>query len=129
MAKIMIASAPGAREIAERILAGHDVTSTETLAQAKKCLLTQTYDLIICTISFNESRMFDLLRFVQSEPMLKPIPFICAAVKSTILKHPIALEGVKHSCLEMGAISFLNISDYQKDPERQMRRAIDRILQ
>src|SRR6266446_7940912 len=77
--------------------------------------------LIICTIVFDESRMFDLLRLAKSTPAWQQIPFICARLRHHILDSPLALEGVAFTCQTLGAVAFLNVADYQVDPEQEMR--------
>ena len=65
MARILVAASPEPRAIVERILAGHELSRAETMAQAEQFLHERTFDLIIGTIVFDESRMFDLLRLVK----------------------------------------------------------------
>jgi hypothetical protein len=62
MAKILIAASPEPCEILERVLAGHDLVCPDTIARAEQFLHTHEFDLIVCTVLFDDSRMFDLLR-------------------------------------------------------------------
>ena len=128
MAVILVAAAPEPRAILERILAGHEFFCAETMAQAEQLLRERTFELIICTIVFDESRMFDLLRLAKSRREWQRIPFICAQVRPHILDSPLALEGVTLACQVLGAVAFLNITGYQVDPEREMRDAIAQFL-
>jgi hypothetical protein len=98
------------------------------MARAEQFLREETFDQIICTIVFDESRMFDLLRLVKWTPEWQRIPFICVRLRRHILDSPLALERVALTCQTLGAAAFLNIADYQVDPEREMRDAIDRLL-
>jgi DNA-binding NarL/FixJ family response regulator len=128
MANILIAASPEPRAIVERILAGHNLTSAGKMAQAAQYLRKQAFDLIVCTIIFDDSRMFDLLRLAKSERDWARIPFVCVRVRAKILHEPIALEAVGFACRQLGAAAFLNIADYQTNPEREMRRAIEQLL-
>jgi response regulator RpfG family c-di-GMP phosphodiesterase len=128
MAKILVAASPEPRAILERILGGHALFCAETMAQAEQFLRERTFDLIICTIVFDESAMFDLLQIAKSSPEWQRIPFVCARLRGHILRSPIALEGVAFTCRELGAVAFLDITDYDVDPEREMRGAIERSL-
>jgi hypothetical protein len=128
MAKILVAASPEPRAIIERILLGHDLSCAETFARAEQFLRLRTFDLIICTIVFDESKMFDLLQVAKSKLDWKQIPFVCARVRGHILRSPKALNAAAFTCRELGAAAFLDIMDYQKDPERQMRDAIERFL-
>ena len=128
MAKILVAAAPEPRAVVERILAGHDLTCAETLAHAGQFLQEGTFDLIICTIVFDESKMFDLLRLAKSRAQWQRIPFIGARVRAHILRLPTSLQSAAFTCRALGAEAFLDIADYRVDPEREMRDAIQRFL-
>src|SRR5438067_130638 len=110
MAKILVAAAPEPRSVLERILAGHEVSFAETMAQAEQFLRRQTFDLIICTIVFDESKMFDLLRLAKSNSEWERIPFVAARVRPSILRSPTALRGVAFTCGTLGAAAFLDIA-------------------
>ena len=88
----------------------------------------RTFDLIICTIVFDESRMFDFLRLAKSRLEWRGIPFVCARVRGHILRSPTALKAAVFTCRELGAAAFLDIVDYQVDPEREMRDAVEGLL-
>src|SRR5436190_21768304 len=128
MTKTLIAASPEPRVIIERILAGHELCCAETMAHAEQLLRTHTFDLILCTIVFDESRMFDLLRLAKSRREWQPLPFVCARVSPHILDAPLALQAVAFTCQALGAVAFLNIADYPVNPEREMRDAIEQFL-
>jgi len=98
------------------------------MAQAEHLLRERTFDLIICTIVFDESKMFDLLRLAKSSSEWQRIPFVVARVRPHILSSPTALRDAAFTCGTLGAEAFLDIADYQVDPEREMREAIERLL-
>ena len=128
MAKILVAASPEPRAIVERILAGHERFCAETMAGAERLLCERSFDLIICTIVFDQSRLFDFLRLAKSRLEWQRIPFVCARVRGHILRSPTALESAAFTCRELGAAAFLDIADYQVEPERQMRDAIEGLL-
>src|SRR5437879_7588634 len=125
MAEILVAAAHEPRSVVERILTGHQLSFAETMAQAEQLLRGQTFDLIICTIVFDESKMFDLLRLAKSSSEWERIPFVTARVRRHILSSPAALRDVAFTCGTLGAAAFLDIADYKVKPEREMREAID----
>jgi hypothetical protein len=129
MGKILIAASPEPRTIVERILACHELICAETMARAEQFMRERTFDLIVCTIAFDESRMFDLLRLAKSRLEWQAIPFVCARVRGYILRSPASLAAAALTCRELGGDAFLDISDYEVDPEREMRRAMERLLQ
>jgi CheY-like chemotaxis protein len=128
VAKILVAAASDPRAILQRTLAGHELFCAETLDEAEQLLRERDFDLIVCTVYFDESRMFDLLRLAKDSPEWRQIPFVCARLRRHVLESPIALEGVAFTCNALGAAAFLNVSDYPVDPERDMRAAIERLL-
>ena len=128
MAKVLVAASPEPRVIMERILAGHELCCVETLAQAEQFLRQQPFDLILCTIVFDESRMFDLLRLAKSRPEWQRIPFVCTRVRRHIIDSPVALQAVAFTCQALGAVAFVNMTDYRVNPEREMRDTIERFL-
>jgi hypothetical protein len=125
MANVLIAASVKPREIMERLLASHELACAETMRQAEKFLRKQTFDLIVCTVAFDESRMFDFLRLVKSTAEWQRIPFVCARARLQILRSPIAMEAVKFTCRALGAVAFVDIGDYRSDPEGEMRKAIE----
>ena len=128
MARILVAASPAPRAVIERILAGHALSCAETMAQAEQFLRERTLDLIICTIAFDESKMFDLLRLAKSTGEWQRIPFVGARVRAQVIRSRAALEAAALTCRELGAAAFLDIADYQVEPEREMRNAIEGLL-
>jgi DNA-binding NtrC family response regulator len=128
MARVLVAASSAPRAVIERILAGHALSCAETMAQAEQFLRERTFELIICTIVFDESKMFDLLRLAKSRPEWQRIPFVCARVRAHVLRSRAAMEAAALTCRELGAAAFLDIADYQVEPEREMRTAIDGLL-
>lgn len=128
MARILVAASPEPRAIVERILSGHKLTPADTIGQAEQLLCKGAFDLIICTIVFDESRMFDLVRLAKSRPDWQRIPFVATRVRPYILRSPASLRNAAFTCRVLGAEAFLDIADYTHDPEREMREAIERFL-
>jgi hypothetical protein len=128
MGRILLAASPEPRAILERILSGHELSCATTFVRAKQFLGERTFDLIICTIAFDDSMMFEFLQAAKSTPGWQGIPFVCARVRSSILRSPIALQAVQFTCAALGAATFLDIAQYRVNPELEMREAIDRLL-
>ncbi len=92
MAKILVAASLEPRAVVERILAGRELSCADTMEQAEQFLREQTFDLIICTIVFDESKMFDLLQLAKSMPEWQRIPFVAVRVRPHTLRSPITLR-------------------------------------
>jgi hypothetical protein len=99
-----------------------------TMSEAERLLREGTFDLIVCTIVFDDSRMFDLLRLVKSNRTWKRIPFICTKVRPKLLHNPLALEGVEIATQALGAAAFLDIENYESEPKKSMREDIEKFL-
>src|SRR5207244_9196392 len=110
MAKILVAASQEPCAVVERVLAGHELSCAETMAQAEQFLRERTFDLIICTIVFDESKMFDFLRHAKSSPAWQRIPFVCIRARAHVLRSPTALEAAGFTCRELGAAAFLDIA-------------------
>jgi CheY-like chemotaxis protein len=128
MAKILLAASLEPREILIRILDGHDVVCADTVEAALELLREHAIDLIICTIVFDDSRMFDLLRLAKASRASQRIPFVCSRIRPYIIKSQAAIEAAKLTSRTLGAEAFVDLADFKTDPEREMREAIDRIL-
>jgi hypothetical protein len=90
-------------------LAGHaELVEIETLAESVSYLTHQQPPaLICCTILFDESRMFDLLRWVKTQ---RPdVPFVCArALQKDMPK--ITTEAVRIASVSLGA-AFIDVPE------------------
>lgn len=123
-----MAASPEPSAILERILKGHQLTLASSMDEAEQSLREGTFELIVCTIVFDDSRMFDLLRLAKSRPESKAIPFVGARVRSHILRSKSALEAAAFTCKTLGAEAFLDIAEFEADPERELREAIESYL-
>lgn len=129
MAKILLATSAEQREFCTNIFNGHELYCTDTIFEAKQLLQSGQYDLIICTVLFDESRMFDLLKFAKSTPKWKRIPFICGLVRTKLLDYPLVLEGVEIASKALGAEACFYINNYERNNEGEMPKYIENLLQ
>ena len=90
-------------------------------SKAEQMLRNRSFDLIVCTVFFDESRMFDLLRMAKSTPDWQCIPFVCARLRPHVLETSITREAVAFTCKAMGAAAFLDVTDcpYPMDTDRE----------
>jgi hypothetical protein len=63
-------------------------------------------DLICCTVYFDESKMFDLLRSVKIE--CAHVPVVCARILPKDISN-ISIEAVGIACRSLGAASFIDV--------------------
>lgn len=124
MSKILVATSAEPRAILEDVLKGHELLFAERMAEAERLLESNDLDEIVCTVLFDDSRMFDLLRLAKSKRKWKEIPFVCARMRLNVVDSAIALEGIELAAKALGAAAFLNIADYSS-PEG-MRKDLER---
>src|SRR5207253_2466106 len=111
-------------EFMERALAGHDLSFAATMVKAERILRKEKFDLIVCTVLFDESRMLDLLRFAKSRTQSESTPFVCVRVRTSVIAAPIAVEAVGIASRALGAAAFVDVPAYRVNPEREMRNEI-----
>ena len=63
---ILVADTPDSDRRLSAILAGHDVVFARTLGEAQRTLAQQQFDLVLIGVHFDDSRMFDLLRYLRA---------------------------------------------------------------
>jgi hypothetical protein len=128
MARILIAASEGPGDMLARILHGHELVRVDTMSLAERLLGEQSFDGIVCTVVFDDSRMLDLLRAVKSSAAWRDIPFVCARLRLSVLASRMALDDVALACRSLGAAAFLNVADYGEDPEPKLRLAIEGLM-
>jgi DNA-binding response OmpR family regulator len=124
MSLILIAGIPEAAVSLKRILQGHELIIANTMQEAQTSLLDQTFDLIIVSLHFDESRMFEFMRKKQTSSKNVNSPLICFCARETNLAH------MMHGSLEfatrvLGALTFLN---QPTAPDYELRRVIESCL-
>jgi CheY-like chemotaxis protein len=70
--------------------------------------------LVVCTVYFDDSRMFDLLRYVRSASRRRDQPVICLRSLSHRTS-AISSESLKIACEALGADAFLDFGAYASE--------------
>lgn len=79
-----------------------------TLDMAKEAV-RDDIDVILCGLHFDESRMFELLRYVKADPSLREIPFLC--IKTLAGKvEPTFDESIRIATKALGAVGFFDLA-------------------
>jgi hypothetical protein len=106
--RVLLAARPAAREPFRKAL-GMDAEFVEvdTLdAAVSELTCRQPFALVCCTVYFDESRMFDLLRWIKAQ--CSHIPVICArALPKDITR--ISMEAVSIAAHTLGAAEFVDL--------------------
>ncbi len=125
MAKILIADTKTDTESLSELMDGHELRSVKNLKDAKVELSEHDFDLIIATLHFDDSRMFEFLREVQMMPRNAAKPIICFCTRDTAMTR-LMHETLNRSTSAFGAWMYLDLRSYGTSPE--LRRVIDRCL-
>ena len=126
MAKVLAGVISGTDARLRTVLEGHDVRIVRTMAEAIAALSAWKPDLVVIGMRFDESRMFDLVRHIRSQPRYHAMRVVCLRVSATMLAG-LKLDGVKLAAQELGADLFLDFQEFPDSAEgnSQIRRAID----
>jgi len=106
------------------ILAGHDLVFVRSLDEAKTVLAGRLFDLVIISVHFDESRMFDLLRYVRWQERHRATPAVCV-LTADFTRHAIAAEGLEIAVKALGGTAYL---DLKLTGDGEARRAIDELM-
>jgi hypothetical protein len=87
--------------------ARHELVFTTSLDQAQP-LLNARIDLIACESHFDDCRMFDLLRLAKSNPLTRPIPFLCLRVVEGALDQTL-YQSVSIASSALGGAGFFDL--------------------
>lgn len=93
----------------ERILGGDlDFLPVHSLRHAKALLQSNAagFSLIACGLHFDESRMFDLLRYARAS--FPRIPFVCCRVLDTRVSR-VFIQATALSATNLGAVTFFDL--------------------
>ena len=106
--RVLLAARPDACVPFRAALYGYaEMTEAHTMRAATATLTSKgTFHLVCSTLFFDESRMFDLLRWVRTE--LPHLPFICARALPKDMPR-ISLEAVRIAADTLGAATFIDI--------------------
>lgn len=112
--RIFVGVSPQAQEIVSNALGGEfELIFCNSLDHARTLLL-KPVDVIACTVRFDGSRMFDLLRYVRSNPPTMSIPFIGLRVTQGALPiHEVAAATTAARLL--GANEFADFRSWMTD--------------
>jgi CheY-like chemotaxis protein len=112
-ARLLVAVRPEAQELALHIL-GSEFTLEfcHSVPAAIRLLATQRFDLIFCTLQFDSSRMFDLLRHAKSDRALQDIPFVAIKLGGGILSDESIRHVLKAASL-LGANACINLPEWR----------------
>ena len=88
----------------------HDITFVRTMAEAIRQLRRDGFQLVVIELSFDESRMLELLQYVRSLPNYREVPVICVHGDHLNLSQAV-LKNIDVAVKALGGLAFLNLRD------------------
>jgi hypothetical protein len=111
--RILVASAHNAYKRLFVILPGYDLRFVETLADAQSALKAGDFSLIMIGIYFEQSKMFELLKYVRSDIRYAEVPVAC--FRGILLPGLFDLKPFELRCKALGANAFLDLTAFSDD--------------
>ena len=128
--RILIADRPNGDRRLFEILSGHEVIFVRTMTEAERVLERQEIDLIMVGVHFDDSRMFDLLRYVRSSARHAERPLACFRSHRFASAAAISMEGLEVAARALACRLFLDLTKYPDDAHgnREVRKLVDGLL-
>jgi len=114
MPHILVAATQESRDRVRLTLDGHfSYLFTTSAAEAHKALESEI-EAVLCALTFDESGMFDLLRYVRDNKRTQAIPFFCVRTSDDVLS-PVLLQSVKISTDALGANGLIDLYSWRQE--------------
>jgi PleD family two-component response regulator len=111
--KILVASAHSAYNRLFAILPGYDLRFVETVAAAQSALKANGFSLIMIGIYFEQSKMFEFLRYIKADHKYADIPVVC--FRGILLSDSFDAKPFELRCKALGASAFLDLTAFTDD--------------
>jgi CheY-like chemotaxis protein len=115
--KILVADVPELDARLVGALSGQELYFVRSLDEAVRALEHEDFDLLIISVHFDDSRMFDLLRQARSEGRNKGIPIVCVR-EPGIGFTAISRHTLEVTCRALEANAFIDLSNLRDEDER-----------
>ena len=127
--KILVADVPELDARLIQLFGGERLFFVRALDEAIRTLERDDFDLLIISVHFDDSRMFDLLRQVRLDGRNKGIPIVC--VREPGLGFT-AISGntLDVTCRALDANAFIDMPKIKDEDERNavLKRTVDELL-
>ena len=110
MSKVLVADVPEADEKIRECLPGHDLHFVRTLVDAVRELRKDGYQMVVIGMHFDESRMFELLRYVRSLRERHDVPVICVQCMDVLLSEAV-LKNMDDAVKALGGTAFVDLRE------------------
>jgi DNA-binding response OmpR family regulator len=129
LTKVLVADTPEADRRLSAILSGYDLTFARTLDEARRALERTQFDLVLIGVHFDDSRMFDLLRYLQAHTG-NPQRCVACMRSQRFVSTAITIEGLEIAAKTLGCALFLDLTWYADDAQGNgaVRSLLDAML-
>jgi len=107
---VLVADVPEADERIEECLPGHRLHFVRTFSEAIGELRRDGYQLVVIGMHFDESRMFELLRYVRALPPYRHIPVVCVQCLDVNLSEAV-LKNMDDAVRALGGTAFIDLRE------------------
>jgi hypothetical protein len=111
--KMLMALSPENIPIATRLFESEYALTVSTSMDHAKAMLNERFDVIAATACFDESSMFDLLRYCKADPVLGSLPFIAMRLKGSELDNT-AHQAIHIASQALGAEGFVDLNRLER---------------
>jgi CheY-like chemotaxis protein len=127
--KILVADTPEADRRLSAVLSGYDLVFVRTLEQAERAIEGTQFDLVLVSVHFDESRMFDFLRHLQARGTHTSSPVACTR-SYRFVSPAISTDGLEITVKALGCSLFLDLTKYPDDAQGNaaIRKRLDDLL-
>jgi DNA-binding response OmpR family regulator len=127
--KILVADTPEADRRLSAVLSGYDLVFVRTLEQAERAIEGTQFDLVLVSVHFDESRMFDFLRHLQASSTHANCPVVCTR-SYRFVSPAISIEGLEIAVKALGCKLLLDLTKYPDDAQGNaaIRQLLDELL-
>jgi hypothetical protein len=120
--KILLAVTPELQPRFMRILERHDLTVVASSSEAVRAL-KQQFGLVVLSVHFDESQMFQLLGDIRLHSGYRKVPILCVLGNSGRPLSDITIEGLDHAVKAMRANGFLELQHFPESEAGDTRIA------
>lgn len=127
--KILVADVPELDPLLAGVLAGKRLVFVRTVHEAIRALAQEQFALLVISVHFDDSRMFDLLRQVRTDGRNNAIPIVCVREPGRGFT-AISSHTLEVTCRALDADAFLDLATIADAPGRDaaLRGAIESLL-
>jgi DNA-binding response OmpR family regulator len=127
--RVLVADTPDSDRRLKAILGDQRLIFARTLGAAQRALEAEAWDLLMIGVHFDDSRMFDLLRYLRQNETHAALPVVCIRSHS-FASTAISMESLAIAARTLSCSLFLDLTRYPDDDigNAEVRRLLGELL-